>query len=407
MTQPATPVLDLLHPDFIRDPYPMVARMLREQPIAFDARMGGWLVGRYADVMALSRDPRLSNHRVGVVTATLSDELREQAAPLVAFYEKWMVMADPPRHTRLRKLAGYAFKPSTIAGLEGFIAATVDELLDAAMSEGEEMEFRSQFADPLPQKVISKMVGVPEEDRSKFVKWTLDLLELLTVGLVTGEALAEAQRSYEEVTAYFAELIEARKQAPVEGEILSELLAASDGEDQLTAEEVTTFSVNLMAGGFETTTHLLSNAMLCLLQHPEQLELLREDPSLIPSAVEEVLRYEPSITFNARLVTEAIEHGGHRFEPGQLVYFLSCAANRDPERFPEPDRFDARRGDNKHVTFGFGIHFCLGAPLARMEAKIALERILERMPGLRLPEQELERAPNMAMRPLTALRLSW
>lgn len=405
MTPPSVPILDVLHEDFIRDPYPMASRMLREQPIAFDARLGGWLVGRYDDTMALSRDPRLSNHRVGVVTAMLSDELREEAAPLVAWFEKWMVMSDPPRHTRLRKLTARAFQPRNLARLEGFIERTVDERLDAVMSAGQ-MELRRDLADPLPQMVISHMVGVPEADRAKFVTWTLDLLELLTVIKVTAEAIARARRSYDEVTAYFGELIARRRESPIEGEILSELIAASEGDDQLTPEEVTEIGVNLMAGGFETTTHLITNAVLCLLRHPDQLERLREDPGLIPSAVEEVLRFEPSITFNTRVVTEPFEHEGHRFELGQMLYFLSCAANRDPARFPDPDRFDVGREDNKHVTFGFGIHFCLGAPLARMETQIALRRMLARMPDLRLPEQSIERAPNMAMRPLKTLQLS-
>lgn len=406
MSQPSLPVLDLLHPEFVRDPYPMVDRMLREQPIAFDPRLGGWIIGRYHDMMELTRDPRLSNRRVGFVTAALSDELRAEVAPLVAWYEQWLIMADPPRHTRLRGLAAHAFQPRNLARLEGVIEGLVDELLDAVMAAGE-MEVKRDLAEPLPQMVISRMVGVPESDRPRFVKWSQDLLELLTSGKPSAGAIAEARTSYGELTAYFADLVARRREQPVEGEILSELIAASEGGERLTAEEVTVLAANLMAGGFETTTHLITNAVLCLLRHPDQLELLRRDPELIPGAVEEVLRFEPSIAVNSRVVAEPFEYEGRRFEAGQMVYLVSCAANRDPARFPEPDRFDVRRPDNKHVTFGFGIHFCLGAPLARMEAQIALRRVLARMPGLWLPEQPIERMPNMAMRPLAKLVVRW
>jgi hypothetical protein len=406
MANQSIPVLDLLHPDFISDPVPMIDRMLREQPIAFDPRLGGWLLGRHRDIMALQRDPRLSCQRTHLATATLPPDLRDMIEPFLAWARQSIAMSDPPRHTRLRRLASHAFQPGSLARLEPWIQSVVDELIDRVIDAGE-MEVLSDLAYPLPQLVIGRMVGISAIDRDKFVAWTTAPLNVFTSSSNSAETIQQALDAVAEIKDYFGALIAERRKHLVEGEILSELIAASEEQDRLSTEEITVVAADIMSGGYHTTTHLIANAMLQLLRHPDQLALVRDNPDLAAGAVEEVLRYEPSITFNTRAVTEPIEYQGARFEPGQLLYFITCAANRDPERFPDPHRFDVTRKDNKHLTFGLGAHFCLGAPLARMEARIAIRRLIERLPDLHLPEQAIERLPYMAMRPLARLVVRW
>lgn len=403
---PSVPVLDIFHPDFAGDPAPMIDRMLREQPIAFDPRLGGWLIGRHRDVMALQAEPRLTSLRIDYVTAGLSPELRAAIEPLVAWYGRWIVMKDPPEHTRLRRLAAHAFQPRNLERLRGRIEQVVDQLVDEVVDAGE-MEVMSQLAYPLTRAVISDMVGVPWDDRDRLLAWISDFIALLAASLRTEEAIAQAMRSYDDMRAYMLALIDRRRQQPVEGEILSDLVAACDQDDRLTVDEIIDLVAFILTGGYDTTAHLIGNGLLQLLRHPAQLAQVRQDSALLPAAIEEALRLDPSITFNTRAVVAPIDHEGHRFEAGQLLYFMTIAANRDPARFPEPHRFDIRREKNAHVSFGFGGHYCLGAALARMEARIAFERLLARLPGLTLPEQPIVRRPAVAVRPLERLVVRW
>lgn len=398
--------LDLLSPDYINDPVPMIDRMLAEAPMFFDPRLYGWMVGRYRDVQALQASPNLTASRAFYVSAALPPELQAQIKPLVDWYQQWIVMMDAPEHTRLRRLGGQAFKPKQIEKVVARVEEVVDELIARVIDRGE-MEFLADFAVPLPQTIISEMVGIPAADRERFIEWTDDLTRLLSAALNTPEGIAHALESYEQMKAYFDDLLAERRKQPIPGEVLSNLVVASEEQDRLTADEVINLVAFIMTGGYETTTHLLANGMLLLLQHPEQLAKLRADPGLIPGFVEETLRCEPSITINVRSVAAPFTYEGHELAPGQMMYFLTSVANRDPEQFPDPHRFDVERADNKHLAFGFGAHFCLGAALARMEAQIAFRKLLERLPGLSLPEQEIVRAPNFVVRPLTRLALTW
>jgi cytochrome P450 len=401
------PVLDVLHPDFVANPIPMIDRMLREQPIAFDPRLGGWLIGSYSDTMALHRDPRLHSNRVGYITAALSPELRAQIMPLSDWYEQWLPMKDPPEHTRLRRLAAPAFQPRNLTRLERRVEEVVDRLLDRVMAAGE-MEVAREFAFPVPRTIIGAMIGIPDEDLEQLMPWTHDIIALVGGQLNTAEAIARAQRSYDEMTAYLRGLIEERRRRPVEGEILSSLVIACDAEDRLSMDELVTMMSLITVAGYETTAQLITNGTLLLLQNPEQLALLRANPGLAPNAVEEMLRCEPSPSFNTRTVREPFEYQGHRFEAGQILYFVTVATNRDPARFPDPHRFDIARPDaNANLTFGFGIHHCLGAALGRMEARIAFQRLVTHLPGMYLPEQPIVRHPSLAMRALERLVIRW
>jgi cytochrome P450 len=405
MSTPSYP-FDLLSPEFISDPRPMIDRMLAEAPMFFDQRFYGWMVGRYRDVMALQGSPNLTASRAFYVSATLPPELQEQIKPLVDWYQQWIVMMDPPEHTRLRRLGGQAFRPKELAKISGRIEQVVDELIDAVIDRGE-MDLLADFAVPLPQTIICEMVGIPLADRQRFIDWTNDLTLLLGAALNTPESIAHALDSYTQMKAYFDELLPERRKRPIPGEVLSNLVIAAEEHDQLTADEVINLVAFIMTGGYETTTRLITNGLWLLLADPEQLARVRADASLIPGWIEETLRCEPSITINVRSVAAPFVHEGHELQPGQMVYFLTSVANRDPEQFPDPHRFDVTRADNKHLTFGFGAHFCLGAGLARMEAQIAFRKLLERLPGLTMPRQEIVRAPNFVVRPITQLRLTW
>jgi hypothetical protein len=394
--------LDMLDPAYGVDPYPLLDRMRDETPIQFDPRLYGWLVGRHGDVMALMRDGRLSSHRLGYLDAALPPDLKERIAPLVAFAATWLTMLDGDAHGRVRRLGTSAFQPRFLSRMEGRIEALADELIDRAGVPGR-MDVMADLAYPLTQLVIGEMLGIPADDRPRLVRWVAASNGLLSATLGTAERIDEAKASFAEMREYYAGLIEERRRRPVPDELISSLATAAEGGDRLSDEEIVSLVTFLVSAAYDTTAHLIGNAVHQILSHPGAWAALREDPALVPSAVEETLRCEPSILINTRLVTAPIEHGGFRFEPGQMIYFLAGAANRDPEVFADPGRFDVRRRDNRHVSFGYGAHFCLGAPLARLEAQIALRRLLARAPGAALCEQAFARAPGFVTRPLLQL----
>jgi cytochrome P450 len=327
--------------------------------------------------------------------------------PLSDWYEQWLPMKDAPEHTRLRRLAAPAFQPRNLARLEHRVEALVHEILDRVMAAGE-MEVVHDFAFPLPRAIIGAMIGIPDADIHQLMPWTRDLIALLGGELNTAESIVRARRSHDELVAYYRDLIEERRRDPVEGEILSSLVVAHEAGDRLSMDELITMIALLTVGGYETTAQLIANGTLLLLENPEQLALLRAQPALIPNAVEEMLRLQPSPSFNTRTVRESFEYQGHGFEAGQILYFMTVATNRDPERFADPHRFDVTRpNSNENLTFGFGIHHCLGAALGRMEARIAFQHLVARLPGMYLPEQSIARHPSMAMRALERLVIRW
>jgi cytochrome P450 len=380
----------------------MLDRMREEAPIQFDARLHGWLIGRHRDITALQRDPRLSSHRLGYMDAALPADLKARIAPLIAFASTWLTMLDGAAHARVRKLAAGAFQPRFLKRMEARIEALADTLIDRGLAEGR-MDVMADLAYPLTQLVIGEMVGLPAGDRARLLRWVGATNGLLAANLTTAALIDDAQASFTEMRAYYAERVAARRRDPAPDELISSLATAAEGGDRLTDDEIVGLIAFLVAGAYDTTAHLIGNALHLILTHPEARAALREDPALIPAAVEEVLRLEPSILINTRLVTAPIEHEGFRFEPGQIVYFLAGAANRDPEAFPDPARFDVRRRENRHVSFGFGAHFCLGAPLARLEAQIAIRRFLARAPAAALLPQAFTRGPGFITRPLQQL----
>lgn len=382
--------------EFRADPYPFYHRLRTEDPVYWSP-LGFWVLTRYADVMAVLRDPRFGQKG-------LEETLLEQfgAGPVQQLYSKFMLFLDPPDHTRLRVLVSKAFTPRVVEGLRPHIQKIVDQLLDAVQGAGA-MDIMADLAYPLPVVVICEMLGVPAQDRDQFRPWTSDLAHTLDPYMTPPPELVErGNKTAGAVMDYFRRLI-AERRKNLQEDLLSALIAAEEEGDRLSEDELLATCVLLFFAGFETTTNLTGNGTLALLCHPEELRKLKEDPSLIQSAVEELLRYDSPVQMTGRTAKEDIEVGGKTMQKGQEVLTLLGAANRDPAQFPDPDRLDITRSPNRHLAFGHGIHSCLGAPLARVEGQIAIGTLLRRLPGLRRQTDTPEWRETISLRGLQAL----
>lgn len=398
---------DLLDPEVNDDPYPFFARLREESPVHYSEAHRAWLVTRYEDVAACLGDMRLSSDRVRPLLAALPEEKRRAAGGVMRQMGEWMVVTDPPAHTRLRRLATIAFHPRRVAAAESRIRALVDGLLDGFIASGEQ-DIVAGFSFPLPAAVISELIGAPSEDADRFKGWSDDLA-LVAFGAggdARDERHARAERSVAEMFEYFAALMESARARP--GDDMISSLLAGDGEERLSDEEIVSMCALMLFAGHETTTATITSAVVLLLENPDQLELVRADPSLSGKAVEEVLRVEGAIKVLHRWVVEDLELRGRRIRAGERVLLLPAAANRDPERFDEPDRFDITRSPNPHLAFGKGVHACIGAMLARIEMRVALAAIAQRLPGLRFAEHAGPRrwAPSLASRCLAECRVA-
>ena len=377
---PAT--IDMRHPAFRDDPHPLL-RAVRERGRAERDVVGIWLVSHHADTSAGLRSSRLSRE-------PWRSPVYRQYRPFIAdstlerTTEHWMLFNDPPKHTRLRRLVNGAFKPPVIAALRDRITALTDELLGALPQQGG-FELMAGFAQQLPVRVICDVLGLPPADFAQTKLWS-DALAVIVEPVVRREQRAAAGRAAEEMVAYLRGHIEARRAGSRRDDLLSLLVAAQGGEGQLSADELLGNLVLLFIAGHETTPTRIGNGLLTLLRHPAELARLRADPALTGSAVEEMLRYEGSVTMVSRMTVEPYPIGDTVIPPEEVLYFMLGPANRDPAVFADPERFDVGRVPNAQLGFGAGIHFCLGAPLARLEGEIAFTRLLQRYPTLRLAE---------------------
>lgn len=397
-------ISQLGEPEVLANPYPFYHHLRATDPVHWDP-LGVWALTRYADVVSALHDPRLSTERIMLSLEEVPEAQREVQRPHYESLAKQMAFVDPPDHTRLRSLVNRAFTPRVVEAMRPRIQGIVDRLLDAVQESGR-MDVIRDLAYPLPTTVIADMFGCPSEDHDRLKKWSDDFAELFDVRELTPEELEERMGNLSDFTDYFRHLAVERKKDPG-SDILSALLAAEEQGDALTAEEMVANCVLIVFAGHETTTNLIGNGLLALLRNPEQLERLREDPSLITSAVEEMLRYDSPVQFAARVAKESLQMGDKSIEKGQHVSIILGAANRDPERFPDPDRFDITRRDNRHVAFGYATHFCLGSPLARLEGQIALSTVLRRMPNLRLEHENPPWRSNIALHGLQSLPVSF
>jgi cytochrome P450 len=389
-----------MDPDFIADPYPTY-RTLREQDPVHESPLGFWVLTRYDDVVAALRDPRLIKEPIQSIVAA---RIGAAVSPVGALS---MLDRDPPDHTRLRSLVSKAFTPRVVETLRPRIQAIVDGLLDRACDAGR-MDLIEELAYPIPVVVICEMLGVPVEDHERFKGWGVDLARGLDSILLgpESEVAKRSQAARRALGDYFRELIATRRHAP-RHDLLSALIAAEEAGDKLTEDELLATCVLLLIAGHETTVNLIGNGTLALLRHPDQMRRLRENPDLIVTAVEELLRFDGPVQRTARIPSADMKIGGKSVKAGDMVMPFIAAADRDPAQFPDPDRLDLGRTDNRHIAFGWGIHFCLGAPLARVEAQIAINTMLARCPKLALATDRPDYRLSLTLRGLSSLPVSF
>ena len=382
------------------NPYPLYD-WIRENDPLHRAPDGNWVLVRYADASFALRDPRFSNN-----PAWLGAEALEQtgASPIRQVGSRLMMFLDPPDHTRLRSLVSQAFTPKVVQALAPRIQALVDELLDAVVDRGE-IDVLGDLAYPLPTIVICELLGVPVADRELFKDWSADASRLLD-GYLEPETQTQGLAAAMHLASYFTELIEARRADPGD-DLLTALITAEEAGDRLTHEELLTTSTLLLLAGFETTMNLVGNGMFVLLQHPDELARLRADPSLDRGAVEELLRYEGPVHITARIATTDTEVGGQLIRKGEQAAVVLAAANRDPHEFPDPNRLDVGRTPNRHLAFAAGPHYCLGAALARIEARAAVATLVRRFPDLELVTTEPQWRDHFVIRGLKELRVGF
>jgi cytochrome P450 len=399
---PSLSLYHLLDPEVLANPYPLYHQLRTEDPVHWDPFLHAWVVTRYADVVMVL-------HRFCADRTPTPDQLAKMGlstlSPIAQVMVKQMLFMDPPAHTRLRSLASKAFTPGRVELLRSHIQEIVNTLLDAVQPAGH-MDVVADLANPVPAIVTAEMLGVPVADHDQLKLWSADFAEMLGNFQHNPDRVPRILRSVEEMTAYFRAAMREQQEHPREGLINSLMTAEIEG-DRLTEEEVIANCIVTMVGGQETTTNLIGNGVLSLLRNSEQLAKLRQDFSLIPSAVEELLRYESPSQHTARLAPEDLELGGKEICKRQAVIAVMGAANRDPARFPNPDQLDITRQDNRHVAFGWAAHFCFGAPLARIEGQIVFETMLRRFPHLTLEPGPLVWRHNLGLRGLTALPVAF
>ncbi|MFQ5471364.1 MAG: cytochrome P450 [Dehalococcoidia bacterium] len=386
-------------PEFRANPYPTYKRLVEEAPV-FQSPLGGVVLSRHRDCESVLR-----NHRKW--SSDLRNATGSSLEPGLDLFDldRPFLFLDPPDHTRLRRLVSTAFTPRVVESLRARVQTIVDGLLDEVAKKGS-MEVIDDFAYPLPVIVISEMLGVPSESHNEFREWSAELAKSLDPELATQpEAVERQRRAIALFDDLFKALIAERRDEPKD-DLLSALVQAEEEGDKLTEGELLSTCRLILIAGHETTVNLIGNGILQLLRHPDELQKLRDDPSLAGSAVEEILRYDPPVQLTGRIALEEMEFDGVIVLKGQSVTCLIGAANRDPERFPDPERFDITRGDDRHLSFGFGIHFCMGAPLARVEGQVALATFARRLESPELLTQS-PKYKNLVLRGLESLSVGF
>jgi pimeloyl-[acyl-carrier protein] synthase len=401
-SDPSLSLYRLLDPAVLADPYPLYARLREEDPVHWDPFLHCWVVTRYDDVHAVLKE--FSADRT-----PSPDQLRalgiEGIEPIAELMIRQMLFLDAPKHTHLRKLCSTAFTPRRVEVLEGRIEAIANRLVDQVHASGT-MDVIGDFAAPFPSIVFAALMGVPEEDHAKLKRWSADFAEMLGNFQHNIDRIAQVLRSTAEMVDYFRRAIHEEDRPLADGLLKSLVEAEVDGE-RLTEEEVIANAIVTMVGGQETTTNLIGSGLLTLLRQPAKLAELRDTPGIMDSAVEELLRYESPSQHTGRICRQDTLMGGRMIKKGEAVMAVMAAGNRDPERFANPNDLDFERKDNRHLAFGWAAHFCFGAPLARMEGRIAFRTLLDRLQGLSLGEGKLEWRENLGLRGLKALRVTF
>jgi cytochrome P450 len=400
---------DLGNPATNANPFPEFARLRAKDPVHWSPAMKAWIVTRYADVKQVALNNRqISADRLTPFFKANPEYQRGSIESLVRYLNHWMVFRDPPDHTRLRRLFTKAFTPTAVENLRTNIEEIVGHLIDGMQAKarrGEAVDYIADFAYPLPASVIMDLLGVPRARLERVKVWSDDIALFIGSAQVAGNKYLRAETGAKAMADYFRRLVEARTAAPTD-DMISQLVLARDDRDALTTDEIIGTAILLLFAGHETTTNLIGNGFLYSMNNRDQWERLVADPSLADSAVEEYLRYDGPSGALARVASADTELGGRTIREGQRLFAFMNSANRDPEAFEDPERFDIGRPQNPHMTFGHGIHFCLGAPLARLESRIAAVRLAERLPGIRLAGGEPEWHDSLILRGVKSLPVS-
>lgn len=382
------------------DPYPLYHRLRSIDPVHWSDQFHAWMVTGYDEVVAGLNDLRLSSDRAGLLRSLAGND---EVAPFFEFLGKRMNLVDPPKHTRLRGLVTKAFTPHVIESFRSHIQSLVDGFLNSAPATGQ-FDLISDLAFPLPATVIMELLGVSPDDRDQMKSWSDDFVVFFSThpSQITLDQYRAALKSMRAMVDYFRDAMPEIRRS--NRQCLLHMLEAVDHEgDRLSEEELYANANLLLVAGHETTTNLIGNTIYDLLKHSDQMDLVKSDASRIPGAIEEGLRRDGPVQFTHRVAREDVVLGGKTLRHGDLVFLFLAAANRDPAHFPDPDRFDISRVTHKHVAFGLGHHFCIGAPLARLEAQIALESLFRRWPDMRLRDTTPKYSENFNLRGLTTL----
>lgn len=402
---------DLNSAEFLRNPYPVYDQLRINDPIHWSPENNYWIITRYSDIVAQVQNDQLSSNRIGAHAARMPAEAKEYFRPFFTAVGSWMLMIDPPDHTRLRGLVNKAFTPGVVENMRSLVQSLVDDMLARVKQRGR-MDLMTDLANALPATVIAEMLGVPGADQQQFKSWSDDIA--MGLGAIDSARTKEelfglydlAQKSFLALASYFRERVAELRAKPAYN-LLSALIQAEEQGDHLTEDELFANCVLLMIAGHETTTNLIGNGVLALLQNPEQKETLSRNPDTIVSAVEELLRYDSPVQKMGRIAMADMQIGDKQIHRGDLVCVSFAAGNRDPEQFARPAHLDIVRKPNRHLAFGHGLHYCVGAALARLEAQIAINTILSKFPELRLEAEDLEWNRNLTLRGLKSLPVAF
>jgi cytochrome P450 len=375
--------------------------MLQRDPFHRSVPLGGWVLTRHADISAVLRDPRFLTDARKIPRFKRMQEQRIAAGEITReeIDAQSMLGLDPPDHTRMRSLVSKAFTPRAVEALRPRIEQLVDEMVERCAQNGS-FDLIRDIAYPLPVIIIAEMLGIPPEDRDQFKRWSDDMA--LSVGISTRDEERKARDAQRALRDYILPILQERRREPRE-DLLSALVVAEEAGDKLSLMEVHNTIGLLLVAGNETTTNLIGNGMLALMQHRDQFDRLRADPEMIGTAVEELLRYDSPVQGTSRHPLEDADVNGYPVKAGQELFLMIGAANRDPAQFRDPDTLDIGREDNRHLSFGNGIHYCLGAPLARIEGPLAINALLERFPRIRPATDKLDWGDNIVLRGLRSL----
>ena len=399
---PSLSLFQLLDPAVHADPFPFYNRLREQAPVMWDPFMHTWVVTRYDDVQRVLKEFSADRTPNPEKMRALGLPSMEPVADLMS---RQLLFLDPPQHTRLRKLCSAAFTPRRVEAMEGTIRAIASELLAPHLAGGT-IELIGDFAEPFPGIVTAGLLGVPREDHRLLKPWSSSFAEMLGNFQHNPDRIREVLVAVKELTAYFHDAVQEQRRTPRDG-LISALIAAEVDGERLSDEEVVANTIITMIGGQETTTNLMANGLLTLIRQPAAMVDLRAHPEIMDTAVEELLRFETTSQHTARICPADTEIGGQLIRKGEAVMAVMAAANRDPDRFPDPDQLDLRRTPNRHLSFGWSAHFCFGAALARMEARVAFATMLAHMDDIAVESERLTWRNNSGLRGLTALPLTF